>query len=43
MAGPGLVGNLDTGLIVRFFEEKNVPVNIDLQKFQALVNKLPLF
>lgn len=43
MAGPGLVGNLDTGLIVKFFEEKNVPVNIDLQKFQALVNKLPLF
>lgn len=43
MAGPGLVGNLDTGLIVKFFKEKKVPVNIDLQKFQGLVDKLPLF
>lgn len=43
MAGPGLVGNLDTSLLVNFFTKRKVSLNINLQKLDLLVNKLPLF
>jgi len=43
MAGPGLVGNLDTGLIVKYFREQKIDMNIDQEVFNSLLNKLPLF
>lgn len=43
MAGPGLVGNLDTGLIVKYLKGENAQMNIDQSAFQQLLSKLPLF
>jgi hydroxymethylglutaryl-CoA lyase len=43
MAGPGLVGNLDTSLIVKYFKEKDVTSNLHTDNFHKLVEKLPLF
>jgi hydroxymethylglutaryl-CoA lyase len=41
MAGPGLVGNLDTEFIVEYCTEKKIPMNIDLKAFQRLIEKFP--
>ena len=43
MAGPGLVGNLDTSLIVKYFKEKHVSTGLHPDNFNRLVEKLPLF